>query len=86
MLILTFLVFSDSRSSVLSTNFLKDGLFKGSWFQQDCIMLYLQKKDWDEFQLLKKTLLFHTPHFTTVQIQQKQLQLKLCPLCTIETI
>lgn len=58
MLILTFLVFSDSRSSVLSTNFLKDGLFKGSWFQQDCIMLYLQKKDWDEFQLLKKTLLY----------------------------
>lgn len=41
---LTFLVFSDSSSSVLSTSFLKGGLFKGSWLQQDSIMLYLQRQ------------------------------------------
>lgn len=41
---LTFLVFSDSSSSVLSTSFLNGGLFKGSWLQQDSIMLYLQRQ------------------------------------------
>ena len=39
----TFLVFSDNSSSVLSTSFLKEGLFKGSWLQQDNIMSYLQR-------------------------------------------
>lgn len=41
--LLTFLVFSDSSSSVLSTSFLKEGLFKGSWLQHDNIMSYLKK-------------------------------------------
>lgn len=41
--LLTFFVFSDSRSSVFSTSFLNEGLFKGSWFQQDTIISYLQR-------------------------------------------
>lgn len=62
--LLTFLVFSDSSSSVLSTSFLKEGLFKGSWFQQDSIIsylnapnqkLYLQLEVWGFSQGCKKT-------------------------------
>ena len=43
---LTFLVFSESSISVLSTSFWKEGLFRGSSFQQDSIMSYLQRVPW----------------------------------------